>query len=74
MFEEYAVVKLKRDLPEHNMRAGTRGVVVMVHEKPYRAYEVELIDDENETWAVLTLHDDDLVAVAADEPHREEAA
>lgn len=67
MFEEYAVVKLKHDLPQHGMKAGTRGTIVMVHHVPYRAYEVELIDTSSDTWAVLTLRDEDLVAVPTDE-------
>ena len=74
MFEEYAVVKLKHDLPDHSMKAGTRGTIVMVHHKPYRGYEVELFDAEGDTWEVLTLTDDDLVAVPADELQRDEAA
>ncbi len=74
MFEEYAEVKLKHDLPEPSMKAGTRGTIVMVHHKPYRAYEVELFDGEGDTLDVLTLTDDDLVAVPADELFRDEAA
>lgn len=67
MFEEYDVVKLKYDLPEQNLKAGTHGAIVMVHHEPYRAYEVELVDSEGWTLAVLTLKDDDLMAATLDE-------
>ena len=62
MFEELEVVKLKYDLPEHDMKAGT---IVMVHIEPYRAYEVEL-DDEG-AWAAVTLRDEELLAVSGED-------
>ncbi len=65
MFEELEVVKLKHDLPEHSMKAGTVGTIVMVHIKPYRAYEVELEDEDS--WAVVTLRDEDLLAVSVED-------
>lgn len=74
MFEEYDVVQLKHDLPEHNLKVGTQGAIVMVHTHPYRAYEVELIDDEGWTLEVLTLTDADLLAVAKDEGRHDRAA
>ena len=74
MFAEYAVVKLKRDLPAYNLKAGTLGATVMVHHDSPPAYEVELVDAEGDTLEVLTLTDDDLVAVPADELQRDEAA
>ncbi len=74
MFEEYDVVQLKHDLPEHNLKAGTQGAIVMVHTQPYRAYEVELIDKEGWTLAVLTLEDKDLAAAIIDGVRQDEAA
>lgn len=74
MFNDYDVVKLKRDLPEHGLKAGTHGAIVMIHHEPYRAYEVELVDKEGWTLAVLTLKDEDLVAVSDAELHQDEAA
>ena len=65
MFEEYDTVHLKHDLPEHNLKASTRGAIVMVHLSPSRAYEVELVDNEGWTLDVLTLKDEDLVAATA---------
>jgi len=72
MFEELETVKLKRDLPEHNMKAGTIGTIVMVHTQPYRAYEVEL--EDSDSWAVATLSGEDLLAAAVDEIRYDEAA
>ncbi len=74
MFEEYDVVELKRDLPEHGLKAGTRGAIVMVHHAPSRAYEVELIDNEGWTLNVLTLKDEDLIAATVSEVQHDEAA
>lgn len=72
MFQELEIVKLKCDLPEHNMKAGTIGTVVMVHTQPFRAYEVELEDEES--WAVVTLRDEDLLAASIDEARHLKAA
>lgn len=64
MIKQYDVVKLSHDLPSHNLKAGTYGAIVMVHHEPYRAYEVELVDSEGWTLAVLTLRDEDLSQVS----------
>lgn len=74
MFEEYEGVKIKRDLPEHGVKAGARGTIVMVHTVPSRGYEVEIQDDEGWVTDVLTLKDDDLMAVAPDELTQNQAA
>lgn len=74
MFEEYEGVRLKHDLPEYGLKAGARGTIVMVHTVPSRGYEVEMQDDEGWVVDVLTLKDDDLIVVSADELHRDEAA
>lgn len=73
MFADYAVVELKRDLPEHGMKAGARGTIVMTHHASVPAYEVELIDERSGKWAVVTLKDDDLSAVPTAEMIHEES-
>ncbi len=50
---ELAVVALTRDLPEHNLQAGDQGAVVMVYNNG-EAYEVEFVDQEGYTTALLT--------------------
>jgi hypothetical protein len=52
--EEYDVVKLLRDLPEHNLSAGSTGAVVMDYTKHSAgnlppAYEVEFMDSSGVT-------------------------
>jgi hypothetical protein len=63
LFEEYQVVRLSRAIPEEGLSAGARGTVLMVHpqrpESP-REYEVEFMDEEGATLALLTLAEDQL--------------
>jgi hypothetical protein len=63
LFEEYQVVRLSRDIPDEGLSAGARGTVLMVYpqrpESP-REYEVEFVDEEGATLALLTLPEGDL--------------
>jgi len=63
MFEEYQVVRLKGNLPKHNMAPGTKGTIVFVYEdKPDmpKAYEVEFVDNQGKTLAQLTVFENEL--------------
>ena len=63
MFAEYQVVRLARDIPEEGLKAGARGAIVMVHPlrpESSREYEVEFVDEEGATLALLTLAEDQL--------------
>jgi hypothetical protein len=62
MFQEYQTVRLKKDLPGENLSIGAKGVVLIVYEVPDlpRAYEVEFLDKDGYTLALLTLTDDDI--------------
>lgn len=51
-------VTLLRDLREFRLPAGTIGTVVFVHKE--KAVEVEFVDREGDTIAVLTLRDQDV--------------
>lgn len=66
IFRELQVVEAKANVPGTAVRAGDLGTVVMVHTTPYRAYEVEFIDDEGETIAMLALRPNQLKARAQD--------
>jgi hypothetical protein len=55
------MVKLKR--PVDRLAAGSVGTVVMVYSSPRVGYEVEFTDGGIITLALLTLGDEDLVAV-----------
>ena len=57
MFEEYDVVKSKRQID--HIPKGTLGTIVMVYGK--REYEVEFVDDDGESLAVVTLSQEDIV-------------
>jgi hypothetical protein len=55
-------VELARDLPEHNLQEGDRGVIVHLHKrfgKPTDGIEVEVFKGEK-TVAVLTLRTTDV--------------
>jgi len=67
--EEYDVVRLLRDLPEHNLSAGSTGAVVMDYTKQSDgnlppAYEVEFVDSYGATQALVTVSGDDLEVVS----------
>lgn len=74
MFEDYEVVKLKDDLPSEGLSAGARGTVLMVYPEPPSEYEVEFLDGDGETLAVLTLPEEKLAKVPSNELMQSEAA
>jgi hypothetical protein len=57
MFHEYDVVRLKTDISSENLKAGARGTILLVYDEPAlpRAYEIEFLDSEGKTVAILTL-------------------
>ena len=59
---ELDVVRVRHTLPEHNIAAGAKGTVVMVHDTPGlpRAYEVEFSDSDGATLALATLEQNDI--------------
>lgn len=66
-FRLYDVVKLKAPLaaalaPGGTLPEGSSGTVILVHEFPRRAYEVEFSDAQGKTLAVAALSDEDLTA------------
>ena len=70
--QEDDVVRLVRDLPEHNLSAGSTGAVVMDYTKhsdrnPPPAYEVKVADSDGVTQALVTVSEDDLEVVSR--PH-----
>jgi hypothetical protein len=59
-------VVLKRDLPEHDLRAGDVGAVVHVYAEG-KAFEVEFVTGDGQTLAVETLETDDIRPLGAGE-------
>jgi hypothetical protein len=54
MISELELVVLTQDRPEHGLKAGDLGTVVLIHEAG-AGYEVEFATLSGETLAVLTL-------------------
>ena len=57
--DEYAVVLAAKALSD-GVSKGCRGVVVFIHCNPKLAYEVEFLDDEDNTIEVLTATPSDI--------------
>jgi len=57
MIKELDRIILKSDLPEHNLKSGDIGTVVLVHGNG-DGYEVEFVSLDGETVAVVSLYAD----------------
>jgi hypothetical protein len=68
-YELFEVVLLAREIPEHGLTAGHLGTVVETYPAT-DGLEVEFVDDEGETIAVLTLEDNDVRKFTAASPKR----
>ncbi|HZF39433.1 MAG TPA: DUF4926 domain-containing protein [Blastocatellia bacterium] len=66
MIKELDQVVLTTDLPEHSLKAGDIGTVVLVHQEG-AGYEVEFMTLAGETLAVVSLYADQVRPIA----HRE---
>lgn len=54
-FNEFDTVVLLRDCSNEGLMQGDVGAVIMVHTEPNEAYEVEFVDDEGKTKAIIVL-------------------
>ena len=52
-FRENEKVRLRVDLPVHNLRRGSVGAVIGAFEEPDEAYEVEFADGRSSVTCVL---------------------
>jgi len=52
---ELDVVTLTQDFPVDGVKAGAIGTVVHVFHKPSTAYEVEFVNDDGSTIAMITV-------------------
>jgi Domain of unknown function (DUF4926) len=71
--EEYDVVRLLQPLPEHDLPAGSTGTVVVDYTTFSNkdlppAYEVEFMDSDGVTQAVVTVYEKDLEVVLRPNP------
>jgi diaminopimelate epimerase len=54
-------VRLNQDLPDEGLHAGAVGVIVDVHTtSPHYAYEVEFVNDDGSTKALVALRQEQL--------------
>ncbi len=53
MIRELDTVVLTEDLPEHGLKRGDIGTIVLLHDLP--GYEVEFVSLDGETLAVVSL-------------------
>lgn len=56
------VVALTEDIPDHSLKRGLVGTVVEI--LPPDAYEVEFVDRDGQTYAMLPLRTDQLLVLA----------
>jgi hypothetical protein len=56
MIPEHSLIVLNHDLPDHELHAGDVGAVVHVYPEG-DAYEVEFVDGDGTTIALVTLAD-----------------
>lgn len=54
MIKEYEQVVLTEDLPEHDLKAGDLGTVVMIH-GDHAGYELEIFSADGRTLDVVTV-------------------
>jgi hypothetical protein len=59
MFEEYEVVRARRQLNE-KVPLGTIGTILLLYGHPPAAYEVEFVNSDGDHLDVLTVVDDDI--------------
>ena len=54
-FADHDVVRTLIDFPDENIKKGETGTVVMPFSNPYEAYEVEFVNDDGTTRAMVTI-------------------
>jgi hypothetical protein len=62
MIKEHERVVLTTDLPQHHLKAGDMGVVVMIH-GDHEGYELEIFSADRHTLDVVTVEADQVRSV-----------
>ena len=69
ILKEFEIVELTHDIPEHKLKKGESGTIVEIYKRG-KAYEVEFMNEEGKTLALLTLTSDEINPVKDDDvPH-----
>ncbi len=65
MVSLYDIVRLKKSIPEKNLKSGTKGTVLIIHDEQNLplAYVVEFINDDGTSLAVVTVEATDVEKV-----------
>ncbi|MEX1039200.1 MAG: DUF4926 domain-containing protein [Pirellulaceae bacterium] len=66
MLAEHSIVVLNRDVPEKGLFAGDVGAIVHVYQEG-AAYEIEVVDGDGSTIALMTLDAKDVRPVSRGE-------
>jgi hypothetical protein len=66
MLAEHSIVVLNADAPDTGLNAGDVGTIVYVHDQG-KAYEVEFVDGDGTTIALLTLNADEVRPIGSGE-------
>lgn len=66
MITEHSTVVLAHDLPEFGLTSGDVGAVVFIHHEG-AAYEVEFVDGDGSTVALVTLQANEVRPIAGGE-------
>jgi hypothetical protein len=61
-FEDYDVVRAKKDLTRDVLR-GTEGTVLIIHQATPPVYEIEFMDEEGNSIGLLTVIEQDIERV-----------
>ncbi|MBM7408387.1 DUF4926 domain-containing protein [Methanococcus maripaludis] len=57
-FSELDIVRTKKDIPEEGIRKGDIGAIIIAFTKPKEAYEVEFVDENNNSKQHVFLPDE----------------
>jgi hypothetical protein len=62
MLREYDVVRLRTPISSKNLSTRNKGTILIVYDEPGlpKAYEIEFLDEEGQTIAILTLTEDEV--------------
>ena len=63
MLKEHDRVVLTADFPEHRLKAGDIGVIVLTH-GPGKGYEIEIFTADGKTYDVITVDADQVRPVS----------
>ena len=64
MYKEYDVVKAKMNLENNIIKKGMRGTILIIYESNPNKYEIEFVNNNNESVAILTVSEDEIESIS----------